>query len=241
MKIDVYTMVHNEELMMPYFLRHYGRFASSITVFDNESNDRTVEIAKAGGAAVFPVDTGGKHRVDTLQRVMNGEYKRSRGNADWVICAEGDEFFWHPDLPAALERYKTEGVTLPKTSGFDMVGDKPPSGSGHIWEEIKSGFPNRMYSKRGIFHPDIDINFGPGGHEVSPKGPVVENAQPEILLLHYRFLGEDYFAKRYEIRRNRMCEEDKARGLGTKCLVDHHERYQKFLRNGAATLRQVVP
>ena len=241
MKIDVYTMVHNEEIMMPYFLRHYGRFASKITVFDNESNDRTAEIARSAGAEVIPIDTGGKHRVDTLQRVMNEEYKRSRGHADWVICAEGDEFLWHPDLPGLLEKYTKEGITFPKTSGFDMVADAPPNGSGQIWDEIKKGIPNKMYSKRAVFHPMVDVNFGPGGHHACPNGLVVESQEAEILLLHYRFLGEKYFANRYEIRRQRMSEEDLRRGLGARCMDDHQERYRKHLADAGPMIRTVIP
>lgn len=241
MNIDVYTMVHNEEFLLPYFFRHYGRFARKITVFDNESNDRTADLARSLGATVIPVDTGGKHRVETLQRVMNEEYKASRGDADWVICAEGDEFFWHPDLPGLLEDYKAKGITLPKTIGFDMVSQSPPSGTGQIWEEIKNGFHNKMYSKRGVFHPSIDINFGYGGHECYPKGSVVESGDAQIKLLHYRFMGEDYFAKRYEIRRQRICDEDLKRGLGAHCMNDHTERYREFMLAAQGRLVQAVP
>jgi hypothetical protein len=241
MIIDVYTYLHNEEFMLPYFFRHYGRFARKITVFDNESNDGTADLARKLGAEVVPVDTGGKHRVDTLQLVMNEEYKISRGTADWVICAEGDEFYWHPDLVKLLEQYKEEGVTLPKTCGFDMVAEAPPCKNGFIWDEIKNGFSNKMYSKRAIFHPSIDINFGYGGHKCDPKGNIIESKEADILALHYRFLGEDYFAKRYQIRRERLSDEDASRGLGAGCLEDHVERYRINLARQKDNIRRVVP
>jgi len=240
MIIDVYTYVHNEEFMLPYFFRHYGPIARKITVFDNESTDGTVDFCKKQGAEVIPVITGGKHRVDMLRMYMNEGYRVSRGEADWVICAEGDEFFWHHNLLGLLELYKNEGVTLPKTQGYDMVSNVPPSGDGQIYDEIKEGFPNVMYSKRGIFNPFVDINFDYGGHKCAPQGPVVENETPEIFLLHYRFLGERYFADRYEIRRQRMCDEDASRGLGAGCLKDHMAQYRMHMERARGNIVRVL-
>jgi glycosyltransferase involved in cell wall biosynthesis len=57
MNIHVYTVAYNEELLMPFFLRHYKRFANHITVFDNESTDKTAELAKAAGANVVAFST----------------------------------------------------------------------------------------------------------------------------------------------------------------------------------------
>jgi glycosyltransferase involved in cell wall biosynthesis len=238
MRIDVYTYVHNEERMMPYFIRHYGKYGK-ITVFDNESSDRTATIAKDAGARVIPVDTGGKHEVSVLQWYMNEGYKGSRGKADWVILAEGDEFFWHFDLHGLLEEYMADGVTVPKVAGFDMVSDHPPGTSGQIYSELKHGFPSPRYCKRGVFRPEIDINFGPGGHDAWPSGNVVESASPEIRMLHYRFLGEDYFAERYEKHRSRRSRESAERKWDIECLEDHRERYRSEV--AGKTLIRVVP
>lgn len=241
MIIHAYTYVHNEEFMLPYWLRHYSRFCSKITVFDNESTDKTAEIAKAAGAQVIPVDTGGKHRVEILQSFMNDGYKASRGEADWVICAEGDEFFYYSDLPKLLERYQDEGVTFPKIAGFEMIAPEPPKENGQIWEELKNGVASDMYSKRGVFHPNIDINFGFGGHQASPKGNVVESKESEIVMLHYRYLGLKYFADRYQVRRDRISREDHIRGLGVNCLEDHEIRYKRIMENHEHHAKPVVP
>jgi glycosyltransferase involved in cell wall biosynthesis len=239
--IHVYTMVHNEEILMPYFLRHYKAFCQKITVFDNESSDRTAEIAKAAGADVIPIATGGKHDVEMLLMAMNEGYAASRGIADWVICAEGDEFFWHPKMPKLLEKYKRNGITLPQIIGFDMVSNSPPQGPGQIYDEIKRGFPNNQYSKRGVFQPVLDINFKAGGHGAIPTGPVKESAEAEILLLHYRYLGLDYFSRRYEQHRRRLSEESLLMGWGLECLKDHKVRYNADLDASAHLITTVLP
>lgn len=240
-KIHVYSMMHNEETLLPYFLRHYGSFCDRIVIYDNESDDKTAVMARQAGCLVIPVATGGKHDVAKLREVMNGAYKASRGEADWVICAEGDEFFWRPELHRQLLKYMRRGITLPKIAGYDMVSEDPPKGVGQIYDELKRGFPNKIYGKRGIFHPSIDINFEAGGHVCHPEGNVVESEEAEINLLHYRYLGERYFARRYEMHRKRLNEEAKKMGWGTECLEDHLVRYWKAIAQNCAQTVQVVP
>lgn len=239
MIIHVYTMVHNEEVLMPYFMRHYA-FADKITVLDNESVDRTAEIAKAAGAHVFQIDTGGYHRVEILQRVMDFRYRESRGKADWVIFAEGDEFLWHQDLRGLLEGYMKRGITFPKVQGFNMVSDAPPSGTGQIYHEIKLGVPDKEYSKRVVFNPALDVRFSPGGHKANATGPVVESEIADIKLLHYKYLGPQYFQKRYEEHRRRLSLESIKNRWGLECLQDHLERYKKEVGAASWLLRQVV-
>jgi glycosyltransferase involved in cell wall biosynthesis len=46
--MTVFTITYNEELMLPYFVNHYrSRFTNcKIVVYDNESIDKTVDIAE---------------------------------------------------------------------------------------------------------------------------------------------------------------------------------------------------
>lgn len=38
MKIDVFSIMRNEEDLLPYFLRHYETFADRIFIFDSKDN-----------------------------------------------------------------------------------------------------------------------------------------------------------------------------------------------------------
>lgn len=241
MIVHAFTMVHNEETLMPYFMRHYKTFCAKITVYDNESTDRTARAVRQAGGHLIPVSTRGKHDVEKLREVMNEGYKVSRGKADWVVCAEGDEFFWHPQMTRLLEEYKKKGITLPLTAGFDMVADAPPARGGQIYEEITHGFPNYLYSKLGVFQPSININFKVGGHQAFPTGPVQKSLNADILLLHYRYLGLPYFMRRYEQHRRRLSAMSREKNWGTECLQDHKERYRSEIAASAERVRQIVP
>jgi glycosyltransferase involved in cell wall biosynthesis len=241
MIVHAFTMVHNEEILMPYFMRHYKTFCQKITVFDNESSDRTAEIAKDAGAEVIPISTGGKHDVEVLRSVMNEKYRVSRGIADWVVCAEGDEFYWHPQMTRLLRKYQSKRISLPRIAGYDMVAPEPPRGTGQIYEEIKRGFRNKLYFKRGVFDPSLDINFHHGGHHAFPVGRIKESTDRDIFLLHYRYLGLDYFTKRYEEHRRRLSDESIKNNWGTECLQDHQIRYLSELLDVADQMQQVVP
>ena len=59
--VHVYALCWNEEKILPYFLRHYGRIASKIVIYDNESSDRSVEIIRSyPNTEVIPYSTDEK-------------------------------------------------------------------------------------------------------------------------------------------------------------------------------------
>ena len=44
MKIKVYAICWNEEIMAPYFLNHYQSITKDIVIYDNYSDDKTCDI-----------------------------------------------------------------------------------------------------------------------------------------------------------------------------------------------------
>lgn len=205
MKIHVYTMAHNEEVLIPYFMRHYGHIAAKIYIYDNESTDKTAQIAGYSGATVIPFK--GPYSDRHLLQVKNQEYKKSRGEADWIIAVDVDEFIWHPNLVELLEGYLRDGITLPQVEGYDMISEAPPCGPGQIYEEIRFGIKCHWYDKRAVFHPDLDINYDIGCHNCNPRGKITHSKKREIKLLHYRLLGIDYLIGRWRIRVARQTDE----------------------------------
>lgn len=224
--VHVYAVCYNEELLLPYFLRHYETIAERIVVFDGASTDRSVEILRdhpkvvlEQGGVEFPTHADRKYNEPVLMKIRNEAYKRSRGEADWVVVVDIDEFLYHPDLRDVLARYKAAEVTFPSLEGFDMVSFGPPSRQGQIYDEIRHGFKNRYYSKKALFNPAIDVNYHFGCHDQDPKGNVHGAEVSEAKLLHYRFLGAELFAEKYLRRQARFHSESLERKWGTHLCV----------------------
>ena len=215
-RIHVYTVVYNEEFLLPYFLRHYGAFAQKIVCFDNMSTDRSAEIIARHPTAVrIPFDTGGKYLERALLRQRH-RYKESKGAADWVMVVDADEFLYHPQLPALLASYQRAGITFPKVEGFDMVAEESPSTDGQIYDVIKTGTPNPWYCKRAVFNPELDVTYSAGCHKAAARGNVVESEHAEIKLLHYAFAGRAFYMRRQRERGDRQSADNLRRGWGLR-------------------------
>jgi glycosyltransferase involved in cell wall biosynthesis len=233
MKIETFTVCYNEEKMLPYFLRHYLQYGS-VTVFDNNSTDRSVEIARALGATVFQFNSDDKYREDILTHLRNTCWRESK--ADWAIVTDVDEFVYHRGLELALTRsYGT--VIMPRM--FEMVSDVFPTTNGQIYEEVKMGVELR--GKMCIFKPkDITaMNFDPGNHFARPEGDFKLDVKTEIITLHYKYLSLEYLIKRYDELNLRQSEENKLNNWSWH-MSKSPEEFQKDFEEMKTRLIKVV-
>jgi len=210
MRIHVHTRVRNEETMLPYFLRHYETFCEKIFIRAEESEDKTLEIAKEHPKVVLVEPTfeysGDKNIYDIrdLMEHRNDGWKEysTPENCDWVIIVDCDELLYHKNIEDVLSRYTEERVTFPKILGFQMHSLTPPTTNGQIYEELNNGFPMIEYSKRAIMQPGVSPHYSPGCHHCAPGGRVVESKETEIQLFHYskQIFGKDALIKSWERR-----------------------------------------
>lgn len=213
-KLWVYTVIHNEARLLPFFLSHYAPLAARVIVYDDASDDGGPEIAARWlNAEVrrYP----GQARMDDheLADFAASAYPEARGQADWVIWVDADEFIYHPVLLDRLARYQAEGVDLPKVAGYDMYADEFPAGEGQLYELVRQGARAPMYDKPVVFQPRLDLRWIPGKHAAAVscgnrRGPA------ELKLLHFRCLGRAHFEARNAHNWARMSERNKAAGLG---------------------------
>lgn len=172
----VFTLTYNSQDILTHFLHHYGS-ADRIIIYDNGSTDNTVYLAEAYPNVIVRNYSGRSSNSlnDQLHaEIKNDCWKEACGKADWVIIVDADEFLYHPQLNDKLAEYKRNEVTVPLTTAYEMVSAKMPEPPQYWTEAIKYGVRNDMYSKMVIFDPNhiIDIDYGPGGHDASPKGKV---------------------------------------------------------------------
>jgi|3_EtaG_2_1085321.scaffolds.fasta_scaffold17394_4 glycosyltransferase involved in cell wall biosynthesis len=199
MIIHVYSIVRNDEYILPYLLRHYETFADKIFIIDDHSTDSTREIAKTHPKVEclpFTYDRG--MNEDDFNECFEESYKEySRNVADWVMCVDSDEFIYHPAIREVLEKKHKEGARALKTIGYMMVSEEKPNKNGQIYDECKMGVKFRGYDKPVVFNPSIDVKLGHGRHSIKlPDNK--KTVRSSLKLLHYRYLSREYFIERSE-------------------------------------------
>lgn len=193
--IDVFALCFNEEHILPSFIAHYKSMGAHITVYDNNSTDKSVEILTQNGCIVIPYESNGQIRDDIYVNIKNNCWKKSR--ADWVIVCDIDEFI---KVDFDINKY-----TIINTCGYDMIG---PPGS-------NLGVANPWYSKHIMFRPKFikEINYKIGGHRCSPIGKVAGSVEIAPLL-HYKYISEDYTFQRHLLYQSRLSDINKRNGWG---------------------------
>jgi glycosyltransferase involved in cell wall biosynthesis len=188
MKVWAYVIAWNEELMLPYYLRHYSTFCDKIIVYDNMSTDSTRMIAESYGdlVEVVPFDSGEEFNDYVHIELKRNSLKNAKGNADFVILCDCDEFVFHKDIRSFLNDNKDCSVFYP--AGFQMISDDFPKDlEGQLYDYVQWGEPSPWYTKPMIINLNVidDVNWVEGAHELDPNlnlgsfwHPVPEDIRP---------------------------------------------------------------
>lgn len=240
MKVWVYSIIHNEAPMLGYFMRHYLTVADRVILYDDHSTDGGPELAQRLGAEVRPYPGYGLDDIHFVEFAAE-TYPEARGQADWVMWPDADEFVWHPYLLMTLGRYMASGVTLPLIDGWQLYSPVFPTTTGQIYDEVKSGTRWGPQCKRLVFNPAINVRWGAGKHSAtSPDG--VDSQQAEIRLLHCRHLGREWYQARNSKNYGHMTERNIAAGLGSQVYPQNQDKHGWQTQFVPGTeLTQVVP
>jgi glycosyltransferase involved in cell wall biosynthesis len=226
MQITIYTVAYNEELMLPFFIKHYRTLfpGCHIVVYDNQSTDRTVEIAKESNCEVIQYDTDNKISDRKYLEIKNNCWKDSK--TDWNIVCDVDELGFL--TKEQLEHESGLGTSIIKFTTWDMVNMSEDPTDVSI-DSLKYGERNPFYDKSIVFDKSkiFETNFGPGCHEVFPQGDVVYSLN-QYNMLHYRYIGEDYVVNRYRLFYSRLSEENMELGWGIQYTEKEENIRQSF-------------
>lgn len=210
MKIEAFAICYNEEALLPYYLRHYSEFCDRITIYDNQSTDRSREICLANPKVkVIPYNTGDEIRDDVYLQIKNNCWKGSE--AHWVIIGDIDELVYCPDIKARL--YGLD-YTVIAPELFNMYAKHFPRTKVQIWQEVLLGVPGG--AKMNLFRPDkiTNINYDPGCHVAHPEGIVIPGVNTGIKTLHMKYMGLDYYLARTALSNSRLSALNKKLGWG---------------------------
>lgn len=201
MLVHIFLLCYNEELMLPHTLKHYKtNFPNAIiTLFDNHSTDRSVEIAKEAGCNIAYFASSEQQDEQKMIWVRSHMWKKHVEKASWVIMCDMDE--WLNATEADLEKEKEKGSTILMTQGVNMVGESQVADYSDIdLFEIKKGFYDDNMSKRICFYyPMVSMEYWYGAHKCFPQGYIMYS-ETTYLMKHYDFLGPEYLVSKHRRR-----------------------------------------
>lgn len=227
-RVVAYIVAHNEEAIIAYTLRHYLEFCERVIVLDDRSTDKTRDVAtlfdRVEVRRISLADGGREYTESRLQAMKNACYKEQREKVDYVVVCDADEILWHPDMKKYLSDSKQSNVRLFKAKGYQMVSSRFPTTAGQIYDEVRQGVEDdATFGKIAMFDPNVEINYERGAHRCHPVP--AEPAKDGLKLLHCKYLGLDYVAKRYEYLRQRCMAKH------MKPTKWHIKQYRDYLRS----------
>ena len=234
-KIDLYTIVWNEEEMLPFFFRHYDPVVDRYVVYDDGSTDRTLELLAAHPRVEVRrfVRTEPESYILSARALHDDVWKESRRRADWVIVTAVDEHLYHPaELGRYLRIAADYGITAVPALAFQMVADGFPLAEEHLATTRRRGVVLDHYNKLSIFHPDAvtETRYAVGRHTAAPEGDIRYPRHDRLLLFHYKFLGTDYLLSRYALLSGGLGSQDKSNKWGAQYDLPRGELEAEFAR-----------
>lgn len=126
-KVWVYAVMWNERELLPWWVRWYRQFAERIVVYDHASDDGCRELARELGCEVrdFPGQPGVIFEP-ALTATKNSCWKEARGEADFVVVVDLDEFVTAVgrDMRTMLEDLRRNECRWPGLEGFRGHGSR---------------------------------------------------------------------------------------------------------------------
>jgi len=204
--VHIFILCYNEEKIIEQTITFYRkRFPKcNITIFDNESTDNSVYIAKLLNCNVQSFFSNNTQNDYIFLHLKNNFFKNFINEETWVLIVDMDE--WLCIDESILEKEELLGTTILSVRGYDMIGE---SKNTHLTDidlhKIdKCIEPFSFHSKNVCFlYPSIsDINYTMGAHSCSPKGNVKFSEQ-YYKLKHMKYLGLEYLIDNNNIRYKR--------------------------------------
>lgn len=211
--VTVHVITYNEELMIEFFINHYRKNFPNckIVIYDNESTDNTIEIAKKYGCEIITYSTNNTLSDQKYLEIKNNCWKTSE--TDWNIICDCDELI--EVTSEDLINEENLGTNCFKFEGFSMMNNTDEINI----SKMKYGFKDVGYGKNYLFNKKYinDINYAPGAHTSNPTltNPNKLKYSDKIYrALHYKYLSPQYTIDRNSLFDKRLSEENKRKGWG---------------------------
>ena len=209
MKVDIFILCYNEELLLPNTIKHYRRNLPNckITILDNKSTDNSVNIAKSNNCEVIEWNSSNFNGMDTTQQTKFKNNIWKNVSNGWVIVIDMDE--WLCVTENELHNEQNQGTTILSVKGIEMIGESKTTDLSDVdLFNIHKYVDNDNESKNLCFFRDRiqDMNYTIGAHHCSPAG-IIKYSEKKYINKHMNFLGEPYIIQKTVNRFTRSIEQ----------------------------------
>ena len=188
-QINIFLLCYNESALLPHTINHYKTYLPSckITIYDNESTDNSVEIAKTLGCNVISWNSSNKIDDFKYIDIKNNCWKHIEHG--WIIVADMDEYLCvtEDDLRSEIESKST----ILTVKGINMIGESETVDLTDInLQHITSYLDFDDESKNLCFFRNYinNMNYDLGAHKCSPTG-LVKYSKKTYYNKHMCYLG----------------------------------------------------
>lgn len=255
MRLAVICAVYNEEVLLPQFLDYYAPQVDTVFLLDNESTDRTREIARRyPNVIVSSYSSGGQFSDVALSEAYNRKRLECAGLYDYVVIADCDEFVapkncasLREEICAAQPPIMTGlGVEFFWTQGWNMWAspDAPKyTAEQPLLPQRQTGIFSLMYSKPCIIRPGSRLRYEHGRHDFAGfREAKPQDMQPaRFHLLHYVGFDLEEFVRRGLERSTRFAQVNILMGTSGQYLRKSAEDFRSYFAERQASGLTRVP
>jgi len=229
--VTVYTLTYNEETTIQFFINHYRKNFPNceINIYDNYSNDKTVEIGEKNNCNIIMYDTDNKLNDEKYLEIKNNVWKDSK--TDWVIVCDCDELIEINE--SQLINEESHLINIIKPIGYSLMNNSELVDL----DNMKFGFIDPGFDKCILFNKKFikEINYSVGSHTCSPTTythPIKYNKN-SYRLLHYKYLSPEFTINRHKMFGERLSEINKKNGWGihynfsSESIIQYYKDKQK--------------
>ena len=204
--VNIFILCYNESVLLPHTITHYRSYlpGCNITIYDNESTDNSVEIAKSYGCNIISWNSNNEMNEYIQTNIKNNSWKEiSEG---WIIVIDMDE--WLCVTLEDLKKEEKEGTCILKVNGYNMVCNSETNDlSDTNLDKINQGEYNKFEDKSLCFYRNSiqEMNYDLGAHSCKPvpnKDYSINYSSTTYVNKHMLYLGKLFFETKM-IERNK--------------------------------------
>ena len=207
---NIFMFCFNESVLLPHTVAHYKKYLPSctITIYDNESTDNSVEIAKKLGCSVVNWSSGNINNSLTRRDIANNCWKRILNG--WILMIDMDEWVCVTERELITEQLK--GTNILDILGIEMIGESQKEDVSDIdLFNINKYVDNTWESKKLCFLRNAikEMKYNAGAHKCSPEsnnGTILKYSSVQYYNKHMNVLGLPFFTQKMIQRFNRSHE-----------------------------------